>query len=142
MQVPPFYRKRSWQVFTLGTILGGLIAYGIFLFMYGKLYSEILTENVQLHAQLSDLQQQNEILLHDQAQREEPLTIQAIDIYYINEKDFRFDRLTTHQLNELIKGELKQIIGKSVDSTAENYELIIKLIEKKTFSLEDRKSVV
>lgn len=139
MHVPPFYRRRSWQLFGLGLIAGGLVGYGIFLFMYGKMYSDLLTENVELEAEVKSLQQQNEILLHDkeQLQQEQPLTVQTIELHYINEKEFRFDRLTTHQLNELIKEELKEIVGKSVESIAENHELLIQLIEKKTFSLDD-----
>lgn len=139
MHIPPYHRKRSWQVFAIGLFAGIVIAYFVFIFMYGKLYGNALTDLTELEAELKDLERQNEILLHDkeQLQLEQEFTIQEIDVHFTNQKQFKFDRLTIHQLNALIKDELVDIIGKDVTSIAENSELITNLIEKSTFEIDD-----
>lgn len=139
MHVPPYYRKRSWQVFIVGVVVGTIIAYLIFVLMYGKLYGDLLIERTELETELKDLQRQNETLLLDkeQLQREQRLTVQTIDIHFVNGKQFRFDRLTIHQLSSLIKDELEDIIGKDVTTVAESSTLMINLIEKNTFEIDD-----
>lgn len=139
MHIPPYHRKRSWQVFAIGLFVGIIIAYIIFIFMYGKLYGSALTELTELQAEVIDLERKNEILLHDKEllQREQQLTIQEIDIYFINDKQFRFDRLTIHQLKSLIKKELQDMIGKEVKSIANHHTLMTNLIEKREFSIDD-----
>jgi len=139
MHIPPYHRKRSWQIFAIGLFAGSIIAYIVFVFMYGKLYGDALTNYLELEAEMKDLQRQNETLLHDkeQLQLETQFTIQSIDIHIVNSKQFRFDRLTIHQLTSLIKDELEDIIGKDVKSVAENTDLIANLIEKSSFTIDD-----
>lgn len=139
MHIPPYHRKRSWQIFAIGLFLGAIIAYFIFILMYGKLYGNLLTDVTKLEAEIKDLERQNDILLEDkeQLQQEQIFTIQEIEVHFTNQKDFRFDRLTIHQLNALIKEELQDIIGKDVDSIANNTELITNLIEKSIFEIDD-----
>jgi|SRR5699024_3909628 len=139
MHVPPYYRKRSWQLFLVGVVGGTIIAYLIFILMYGKLYGDLLIERTELETELKDLQRQNETLLLDkeQLQREQGLTVQTIDIHFVNGKQFRFDRLTIHQLSSLIKDELEDIIGRDVTTVAESSTLMINLIEKNTFEIDD-----
>src|SRR5699024_9464248 len=112
MHVPPYYRKRSRQVFIVGVVVGTIIAYLIFVLMYGKLYGDLLIERTELETELKDLQRQNETLLLDkeQLQREQRLTVQTIDIHFVNGKQLRFDRLTIHQLSSLRSEERR--VGK------------------------------
>lgn len=139
MHIPPYHRKRNWQIFALGLLAGVIVAYFIFIFMYGKLYGNTIINLTELEAEVKDLQRQNETLLDDKEklQLEQILTVKTIDIHFINSKQFRFDRLTTHQLNSLIKDELQHIIGKDVKSIAENSDLMTNLIEKSTFTIDD-----
>src|SRR5699024_9661142 len=139
MHIPPYHRKRNWQIFAIGLLTGTIIAYLIFIFMYGKLYGDAITNLTELEAEVKDLQRQNETLLDDKEklQLEQQFTVQTIEINFTNSKQFRFDRLTAHQLNSLIKDELQDIIGKDVKSVAENSELMTNLIEKNTYTIDD-----
>src|SRR5690625_1447069 len=139
MHIPPYYKKRTWQIFLIGVFAGSIVAYIIFTFMYGKMYANILTDYIELQDQYGELERQNETLLRDkeQLQIEKEFTIQSIHIHYVNGKQFRFDRLTTHQLNSLIKEELKDVIGKDVKSIADNSELIRSIIEKYDFTIKE-----
>lgn len=107
--------------------------------MYGEMYANLLTEMSEIKAEKQQLERQNEALLRDkeQLQIENEWIIQSINVNFINSRDFRFDRLTAHQLAEQIKEELKDIIGKDVRTVAENSELIESLIEKGVFTIDE-----
>lgn len=139
MHVPPYHKKRSWQIFAVGVFAGSIVAYLVLIFMYGEMYANLLTEMTELKAEKQQLERQNEALLRDkeQLQEETEWIVQSIDINFTNSRDFRFDRLTAHQLAGQIKDELKEIIGKDVQSVAENSELIESLIEKSVFTIDE-----
>lgn len=140
MHIPPVYKRPSWQRFLIGVVVGVVVAYVIMLFMYGTIYEQIVQENSELRASNKELTNFNDALLEDKEEAEEqeakPYTIEQIDIMIENEKELRLDRLATHQLEELITDEIDIIIGKSVQSTAENNELLIAAIENKTFKID------
>src|SRR5699024_10201500 len=140
MHIPPVYKRPSWQRFLIGVVVGVVVAYVIMLFMYGTIYEQIVQENSELRASNKELTNFNDALPEDKEEAEEqeakPYTIEQIDIMIENEKELRLDRLATHQLEELITDEIDLIIGKSVQSTAENNELLIAAIENKTFKID------
>lgn len=139
MHIPPYHKKRSWQVFALGVLTGSIIAYLILIFMYGEMYANLLTEMTELRAEKQQLEHQNEALLRDkeQLQQESEWIVQSIEIEFTNSKEFRFDRLTTHELSSQILDELKDIIGKDVKTVSENSALIESLIEKSVYTIDE-----
>lgn len=140
MHIPPFYKKRTYQTFFIGIFIGAIIAYLILLFMYGKMYEKLLAERIQLQTEIEEISQQNETLLEDKEQLEEQSTaiVTSIQIQFINDKSLKFDRLMTLQLENMIKSELSNIIGKSIQSVSESDDLLITVIENKTFTVEDQ----
>lgn len=141
MHIPPLYKRTSWQRFLIGVVVGCVVAYLILLFMYGTMYEEVIQENSHLRATNKELTNFNNSLIADKEEAEElekkPYTIQRIQITIENEKQLRLDRLAIHQLKELITDEIDVIVGKSVQSTADNNELLIAAIENKTFKVDD-----
>lgn len=139
MHVPPYHKKRSWQILIIGILIGSVIAYLVLAYMYGKMYENVLSDRIQLQSKITELERQNEALLHDKEELEEQKTISihSIDIEFMNKEDMRFDRLITHQLEDLIKQEINDIIGKDVKSVAENDDLLVTVIENKTFTIDD-----
>lgn len=139
MHIPPYHKKKSWQLFMIGAVFGSIIAYIIFSYMYGKMYENILLENIQLRTKIGELKKQTEALLLDKEELEEQTTptIQTITIDFLNQTDLRLDRLITLQLEDLIKQEINNIIGNNVKSVAENDDLLVTVIENKTFTIDD-----
>lgn len=107
--------------------------------MYGKMYEQVLTDNIALNASVRELTMQNEALMLDKEklQQRATLTVQTIEIDYVNGKQFRFDQLIIHQLNDIIKQQLQDIIGKEVKTVSESSELLISLIENKKYTVDD-----
>lgn len=138
MHVSPYHKKRTVQLFLLGMLAGAVIAYIVLIFMYGKMYESLMAENIKLSSEIQDLKRRNEALLQDKESLEERnFIIQSIEIEFSNAEELRMDRLMIHQLENLIKNEIDQIIGKEIDSVADNDELLITVIENKTFTIDD-----
>jgi len=140
MHVPPFYKKRSYQIFFVGMFIGAIIAYIMLLFMHSKMYEELLFEHTELQAKVSELENQNEALLEDKEEMEEKSTtiVTSIHIEFTNDEELKFDRLITLQLEDAIKNELADVIGKSVQSVSESDDLLVTVIENKSFTIDDQ----
>ncbi|WP_217586965.1 sporulation membrane protein YtrI [Lentibacillus saliphilus] len=141
MYIPPHFKKTSWQHAVISAIFGGIVAYGIIMFMYGTMYEQLIEENLRLEARISELKAQNNSLKDDKEdqdhQKEEQLTIQSIDVSLSNSKELHLDRLTIYQLVELVKTELDHVIGQDFESVSKNAQLLISTIENKTFTVDD-----
>lgn len=136
----PFYKKRNYQIFILGILFGAVIAYVTLLYMHGKMYENVLVEQVKLKMEIKELKKQNETLIDDKEEMEEQseATVKGIQVEFTNSKKLKFDRLTTLQLENMVKNELANIIGKTIQSVSESDDLLITVIENKTFTIDDQ----
>src|SRR5690625_4708595 len=114
MHFSPYHKKRIWQIFIVGIMTGAILAYFIFTYMHGKMYEEVLLDKIQLQKKVEELQRQKFIIQQDKEhlQEKNTLTINMIEIEYINSGQLKLDRLITHQFDVLIKEELHNVIGK------------------------------
>lgn len=141
MHIPAYYKKKEVQYFFSGAVIGAIIAYIIFLYMYGSQTERWIEENIQLHSKINDLERENQTLSKDkenlQSKTKENLTIQKIDVKLLNAEQLKLDRFVVYQLTESIKEELGSLIGKTIPSVSENESLVFAAIENKTFSVDD-----
>ncbi|MBY7143858.1 hypothetical protein KFZ56_12525 [Virgibacillus sp. NKC19-3] len=141
MHIPPYHKKATWQRFFIGTVIGAILSYGIYLYMYGSLYEQLLEENLELEAEVTELEKQNEALTQDKEdldeQKEQEITVETIEITITNENELRLDRLIVHQLEELINEEINHLIGENVTIIDESSQLLRSSIENKGFSVDD-----
>lgn len=139
MHFPHYHKKRGWQIFLLGILLGTVIGYSIVIFMYGKMYEDILFERGELQMKANELSVQNEALLQDKEllQKQVKFTVQKVEVVFINEKQASLDRLQLHQLEKLIKQEMEYVIGQEVSEISAHEQLLISVIENKTYTVED-----
>src|SRR5690625_6728087 len=84
MHIPPYLRKKSWQRFFLGFATGAVIAYALFIFMYGSMYERLFENNLSLQSKVSELESQNKALSEDKKavneKTKESLTVERIEI--------------------------------------------------------------
>lgn len=139
MHIPPYHKKRSYQLFLLGAVFGTIIAYLVLLFMYGKMYERAIYDQLELQTALTELEAQHEALLEEQEEREEKSSavITSLQIEFVNAEELKFDRLITLQIEDLVKRELADIIGKSIQSVSDSDDLLVTIIENKTFTIDD-----
>lgn len=137
MHIPPYYKRKAWQYVFVGMVIGGIVAYLVFIYMYGEMYEQLLEENIALEAELTDVKKQNKVLLEINEDLEKPSIIETIKIDIINPKELKLDSLIVHQLIGLIKEEIDPLIGKPVQHLSDSGDLLIAAVENKRFKLND-----
>lgn len=141
MHIPPYYKMKSWQHFIIGICTGALIAYSIFIFMYGTMYEKLYENNLELQSKVNELKNHNDSLLQDKKDSaekgKEQLTVERIEIQIINQEELHLDRLIIHQLDTMIKQEINHIIGQDIRIVSESDRLLLSSIENKAFSIDD-----
>lgn len=134
---PYLHKYPSWQRFFAGILIGGILSYPILIYMYGSMYEDLLIENSELKAEITELEKQNEALLEDQEELEAPLIVDTLDIKIVNADELKMDRLITHELEQLIRKEIDYLIGEEVTQLTKSDYLIISAIENKPFKADD-----
>ncbi|SDK43079.1 sporulation membrane protein YtrI [Sediminibacillus albus] len=141
MHIPPYYKQESWQRFFAGAFIGAIIAFVVYLYIYGQNYEKWLEDNMDLRSQLAELERQNEVLLENKKELDEKtkekVVVQSISIKIENEKQLKLDRLIVHQIEERIKAEIDNVIGRDIVSLSENDQLLISTIENTVYRVED-----
>ncbi|WP_027964262.1 sporulation membrane protein YtrI [Halalkalibacillus halophilus] len=141
MHLPPLHKKKNWQRVFIGFIFGVMCGYMIFLYMYGVHTERWIESNLEVREQLHKVEQENELLKRDQddfnKESEEKLTIQSIEVEWLNEEDLGLDRFTTRALEESIHQELNSIMGQNIASVSEQRLILIRAIENKLYTVRD-----
>jgi hypothetical protein len=144
MRIPPYYRHPSWQRFFAGALIGGLISWTIFLFMFGVLQEKQTATIEKQRDRISDLNQgishwQEEFKLLNK-KNSELLTVSDIKLKIVNAKEHKIeDSLSIFEAEEEIKGDLSPLLAKDLESVYKNKELIKKTIENKTLRINDKR---
>lgn len=140
MHIPPYYKRKEWQRFLAGTFVGAILAYAVFIYMYGQLYENWVEQNMDLRAELQELEASYEALEKNNEELDQRyqqrLMVSSIDIVIMNHETFRLDRFILQDLEEMIKEEVKEILGREVSSVTENHILLLRMIENKVYNIE------
>lgn len=145
MHIPPYYKKPGWQRFFVGMFMGGVLAFAVFLFMYGTHVEGWIEENVRLRTAISDLEKQYDSLNKDNKELTEKnsdkITVKSVDIEFVNEKKMLsnglIDRLSVYKLRELANKQLPDLIGKDITSLSENVSLLYSALESKIYKIDE-----
>lgn len=136
MHIPPYYKKESWQRFLAGAFIGAIIGYIVFIYMYGQFYERWVEENLAVRSELNELKENYKALQEDEKSKED-ITINSIVIKITNQKELKLDSLIVHQLEELIKTQIKDVIGKDIKSLSKNYTFIMSTVENKNYKIDE-----
>ncbi|WP_100405100.1 sporulation membrane protein YtrI [Bacillus solitudinis] len=137
MRVPPYYKRPSWQRFFAGIILGIIIGWFFFLFHYGQIYGNLV---IKMSEQEDTIKKQNvrieELLSEQDLQNEEnkkKLTIQSIEIHFMNDRKLRLNKLTIYELKQQALNELTFLERMDIESVSKTKDLMIRTLENKVF---------
>ncbi len=142
MHIPPLYRNKKWQLFLGGTMIGGLLAWIVFLYIYGSLQDRQLRILIQQQETIQQLETERNILIEDKQklneETKENLVIQDIQIKITNAKQVNLDALLQEQLTNAILEDLQYLLTQHVESVSSNKELLKKVIENKTYKVDSK----
>jgi CO dehydrogenase/acetyl-CoA synthase alpha subunit len=144
MRVPPLYQKPSWQRFLAGAVVGGCISWIIFLFMFGALQEKQSKKIITQKSIIEDLQ--NDILIWQKEYKQinqknaELLIVQSLQVKINNYKKYNIvDSQSIFEAEESIKKDLSSLLAKDLDTVYKNRELILKTLENKTITINNRR---
>ena len=142
MRIPPYYRNPLWQRFFAGMIIGAIISWGLFLYMFGDLQEKQiqLIETQQdtikdLHDELEIWQNEYEIL---NKKNENKLLVQDISVRITNYKKYRLDPLSIFEVEQSIKKDFDSLLGKDLESVSRSKELLKRAVMNKDIKLNGR----
>src|SRR5699024_9449445 len=141
MHFSPYHKQKTWQRFLAGGFIGAILAYVIFIYMYGSMYEELFEENVHLESEINELKNQNDALLQDKKdldkEKKEKETVEEIHIQIENKEELEIDRLLVHELEGKVQETLKHIIGQQVSLVGESEHLLVSTLEKQKMEIDD-----
>jgi len=143
MRIPPYYRKPTWQQFFAGMVIGGIISWMIFLFIFGE-WQEKYSKEIQTQKdQITDLINEKTIWQEEfkklNKENMQKLTVQTIYIKIINKDKYHLDQLSVFEIEEEIKADIRMMMAKDIDTVYNSRELIKKIIENKTIKVNDKR---
>lgn len=143
MRIPPYYHKPSWQQFFSGMAIGGVISWGLFLYIFG-VWQEEQSKEIQTQKEtIEDLNRAIKIWQDEFAalnkKNIEQMTIQEIRIRLSNAERYDLDRLSVFQIEEGIKEDINMVMAKDLETVYKSKELIRRAIENKVVKVNDKR---
>jgi hypothetical protein len=143
MRIPPYYQKPTWQHFFAGMVIGGVISWFIFLFIFGEWqedYSKQITKQQNVIADLKN----EKIIWQEEFKKlnkdnQTKLTVQNIYIKIKNKDKYHLDQLSVFEMEDDIKEDIGLMIAKDMDTVYKSRELVKKIIENKILTVNDKR---
>jgi hypothetical protein len=143
MRIPPYYRKPSWQQFFAGMAIGGVISWGLFLYIFG-VWQEKQSEQIQKQKnEIDDLYREKKIWQDEfkslNKKNLELMTIQEIKIRVTNPEKYDLDALSVYQIEDAVKEDINMVIAKDIETVYKSRELLRRSIENKVVKVSDKR---
>nr|WP_295969884.1 sporulation membrane protein YtrI [uncultured Bacillus sp.] len=143
MRVPPYYQKPTWQHFSAGVLIGGVISWFIFLYIFGEWQEDYSKEITKQQTLITKLENEKIIWQEEfkklNAENQDKLTVQSIYIKIRNKDKYHLDQLSLFQMEDEVKKDIGMIIAKDIETAYLSRELIKKTIENKVLTVNDKR---
>ncbi|WP_059171387.1 sporulation membrane protein YtrI [Bacillus sp. FJAT-27445] len=143
MRVPPLYKDNTWQRFFVGMAIGGIISWLLFIYMYGILQEKQTLLIQEQKDTIQDLRDDVAIWQEEfknlNKENIEHLLVQQITVKIINHQKYSLDLLSVKQTEEAVTEDLKTLKAKDVQTVYKNKDLIKRVIENRSVSINGKK---
>lgn len=143
MRIPPYYHFRYVQLFLFGAVIGAIISWLIFLFVFGKMQEEQV-KTIRIQEELiADLEKEKNIWQEDykklNEQNKKLLTVQDLFVKITNANRYKIDALSIFEVEESVKEDItNMILAKDLNAVFSSSELLKKIIENKPIEINNR----
>ena len=141
MHIPPYHREPSWQRFFAGAIVGAILSWGIFVFLFGAIQDRQVNQIVQYKKQVEKLEERLHILTEDNEklkEDKEKLKVQDIYITINNHDKYKLNSLDRVHIIESIQKDLNHLITRDIKSINDNKDFIVKAIESTPYKIDNK----
>ncbi|MGN1385476.1 MAG: sporulation membrane protein YtrI [Bacillus sp. (in: firmicutes)] len=136
-------KDKGWQRFFAGVVIGAIIGWVVFFYMYGKMQENLTQEIIEQKQEISNLNDKIAIWEKESEslneETEKKLTIQDIQITIENYRQYDLDLLSVLQAQEAIRKDLSSLISKDLETVYKGKLLIKKTIENKIIEMNEKK---
>lgn len=143
MRIPPYYQKPTWQHFSAGVLIGAILSWFIFLYIYGEWQEEYSKEITKQQTIINKLENEKIIWQEEfkklNKENREKLTVQTIYIKIKNKDKYHLDQLSVFQMEDHIKKDIGMMMAKDLETAYNSRELIKKIIENKVLTVNDKR---
>ncbi|WP_075982552.1 sporulation membrane protein YtrI [Bacillus massilinigeriensis] len=143
MRIPPLYKKPSWQRFFAGMAIGGVISWGIFLYIFGEWQNEYSKTIKKQAKDIQDLTKDKKIWQQEfqklNKENKEKLTIQKIKVRITNSERYRLNTFSEFEVEEKVKEDIYMLLAKDIETAYNSRDLITKVIENQTFKIHGKR---
>lgn len=142
MRIPPLYRRPSWQRLFGGMVLGAIISWCIFLYIYGEWQEKLVTKIEEQTYTIEDLSQTNKSY-YEEIQNlnkitQEKLRVQKISVTLMNGERYQFTSLMTFMIEDQVKEDVSDVLAKDLESVYKTRKLMKKAVENKVYKIDDK----
>ncbi|MEC2077691.1 sporulation membrane protein YtrI [Metabacillus fastidiosus] len=142
MRIPTHYEKPSWQRFFAGIVIGALLSWSVFLFIYGVNQDKQSLRIKEQQNDIAELERDKQIYQEDykklNKENQKKITVQAIEIKLTNGERFHLKQFMNESIELSVKKDLSNLIAKDLESVSLSVPLIERTIENKLFHIEDK----
>ncbi|MED4401192.1 sporulation membrane protein YtrI [Metabacillus fastidiosus] len=142
MRIPSHYEKPSWQRFFAGMVIGALLSWSVFLFIYGVNQDKQSLRIKEQQNDIAELKRDKQIYQEDykklNKENQEKITVQSIRIKLINGKKFNLQDYMINNIERDIADDLAHILAKDLETASTSIPLMERIIEVKPFSFDDK----
>jgi hypothetical protein len=123
--------------FILGTLVGALI----FLFMYGLSMDRLLLKNRELESTVQELtlELNSSKTKEEELKSKQKLVIKKIEIEIVDTKDSQTDGFTESDLRDLLRHDLKFLIGMPLTKVADTSNTLRHLVNGRTYEINQQR---
>jgi hypothetical protein len=143
MRIPPYHQKPTWQQFFAGMVLGGVISWFIFLYIFGTWQEDYSKEIQTQKNEITDLKKEKQIWQDEfekvNKENQKQLTVQSIYIKIKNKEKYQLDQLSVYEMEDEVKEDVSMMMAKDIDTVYKSRELIKKIIENKIIKVSDKR---
>ncbi|WP_338470490.1 sporulation protein [Niallia sp. XMNu-256] len=143
MRIPPYYRKSTWQQFFAGSVIGGLISWFIFLYIFGVWQEDYSKEIQKQRDRISELIDEKKIWQEEfnklNKENQEILTVQSIYIKITNKEKYSLDPVSVLEMEDKVREDLRIMIAKDIETVYNSRELIRRTVENKTIKVTNKR---
>ncbi|WAA11672.1 sporulation membrane protein YtrI [Fervidibacillus halotolerans] len=143
MRLPAKRYYKNGQRFFFGVVIGAMISWLIFLFMFGHMQEEQAKTIRKQKEQILELQKEKNIWQEDfkklNEKNKQLLTVQEVIVKIENAKKYRIDPLSVFEVEESIKEDINNLLAKDLHLVYESRDLLKKVIMNKQIKINDKR---
>lgn len=143
MRIPSYKQFLEWRRLFVGMAIGAVVSWLVFLYIYGEWQEEYSMKIKKQEDEIRELQTEKKIWQEDveklNKENEEKLKIQNIEVRITNYEKYKLDLYSAYEIEEAVKGDIRTLLTKDIETAFKSRELLKRTIENKTFKIHDKR---